>query len=74
LAAGIVNSIGEFEIRCPAPWNVGRKAGPIRNSIIGALFEFDEILSYPLPGSKGTHDMVRKARPRIKKPLDTDPG
>ncbi len=54
----------ENSILVPARWGraAGRRAGPIRNSIIGALFEFDAVLSYPLPDSKGTHDMTRKSR------------
>ncbi len=58
-------SSGVTVVNIPANWRYyGKTAGPIRNSAIAALFEFDEVLSYPGPNSKGTHDMIRKARMR----------
>ncbi len=54
---------GTNSVKVPARWRKqGKSAGPIRNSLIAALFKFDAILSYPLGDSKGTADMVRKAR------------
>lgn len=63
LGGDIADRIGAFVGKFPAPWHTRqRSAGPLRNSVMAALFEFDEILAYPLGQSKGTHDMIRKAR------------
>lgn len=48
--------------RFPADWTKhGRKAGPIRNVQMLAEGKPDICLAFPLPGSKGTWDMIRKA-------------
>jgi hypothetical protein len=39
----------------------GRRAGPIRNSGMIEHGNPDICLAFPLPGSKGTWDMIRKA-------------
>ena len=45
----------------PADWKKhGNRAGPIRNSEMLGAYP-DICLAFPLPGSKGTWDMVRKA-------------
>lgn len=47
--------------RHPADWKQhGRKAGPIRNQEM-ADAGADLCLAFPLPGSRGTWDMVRRA-------------
>lgn len=48
--------------RFPANWNkYGRRAGPIRNAQMLTEGKPDICLAFPLPGSKGTWDMIRKA-------------
>lgn len=52
-----------FEEAHPANWDeYGRKAGPIRNSVVASKGA-DLCLAFRMPGkSNGTDDMVRKAR------------
>jgi hypothetical protein len=65
IAARAAEKLGAVTIECKANWNhFGKAAGPIRNSAMCALFEFDEILQYPSSDSRGTTDCVRKARLR----------
>ena len=46
----------------PANWNkYGRAAGPIRNAQMLTEGKPDICLAFPLPGSRGTGDMIRKA-------------
>jgi len=46
--------------RCPASWtSLGRAAGPIRNT---QMLRHNPDLVIAFPGSRGTADMVRKAR------------
>lgn len=46
-----------------AEWNVyGKRAGPIRNQRMLDEGKPDKALAFPLPGSIGTWDMVRRAR------------
>lgn len=46
----------------PADWDKhGKAAGPIRNAQMLEEGKPDICLAFPLPGSKGTWDMIRKA-------------
>ena len=46
----------------PARWDLyGKKAGPLRNAQMLTEGKPDICLAFPLPGSKGTWDMIRKA-------------
>ena len=48
--------------RFPADWDKhGKAAGPIRNAQMLTEGKPDICLAFPLPGSKGTWDMIRKA-------------
>ena len=48
---------------CRARWNVyGRAAGPKRNQRMLEEARPDRVLAFPTPQSKGTHDMIRRAR------------
>lgn len=48
--------------RYPALWDLhGKAAGPIRNAQMLTEGKPDICLAFPLPGSKGTWDMIRKA-------------
>lgn len=44
----------------PAPWGIGKKAGPIRNGWMLKYGKPDLVLAFP--GGRGTADMVQKAR------------
>jgi len=51
----------------PADWDTfGRRAGPLRNTIMVKKAEF--VVAFPAPDSIGTLDTIRKAK-RAKKPL-----
>ena len=46
-----------------AEWNIyGRRAGPIRNQKMLDEAHPNLVLAFPLPSSKGTWDMIRRAR------------
>jgi hypothetical protein len=54
-------SWGEF--RLPALWSIeGKWAGPVRNTELLGLLRPGRVLAYPLEGSVGTWDMIRKAQ------------
>jgi hypothetical protein len=54
-------SWGEF--RLPALWSIeGKWAGPMRNTELLGLLRPGRVLAYPLEGSVGTWDMIRKAQ------------
>ena len=53
---------GWYIDRYPALWETyGKKAGPIRNAQMLDEGKPGICLAFPLPGSKGTWDMIRKA-------------
>ena len=55
------NNVSEFAY--PAQWSrYGRAAGVIRNSEMLEKEKPDLVIAFLLPGSRGTADMVRKAR------------
>lgn len=70
VAAAVAAELG-FAVRAfPADWKRhGRKAGPIRNGNMAGFAEVEAnkddaeivVLAFPLPGSIGTWDMVRRA-------------
>jgi len=55
---------GFVVIECHAPWSIGRKAGPIRNSVIVDLLdpETDRLIAIVDSESIGTWDTIRKAK------------
>lgn len=63
IARGWDDMWGEWSIeRFPADWaKHGRAAGSIRNAQMLTEGKPDLVLAFPLPGSKGTWDMIRKA-------------
>lgn len=64
IAGFCADQIGCKVIRHPADWEgLGRKAGPLRNSLM-LKEEPDVVYAYHpfLPNSKGTRDMVEKAK------------
>lgn len=58
-----VKKWGGWDIEAfPANWTKhGRAAGPIRNAQMLTKGKPDLVLAFPLPGSVGTWDMIRKA-------------
>ena len=62
IADRIAKSLGVHTARVDALWNwYPHTAGPVQNSIMLDL-EPDNILAFPLPGSKGTLDMLKQAK------------
>ena len=62
IAAQIAESMGMKVEAWPADWQkYGRKAGPLRNTEMVAAGA-DVCLAFPLPGSIGTHDCIRRAK------------
>lgn len=53
-----------FEVAaCPADWKKhGKAAGPIRNQSMLTEHKPDLVIAFPLGESKGTRDMIRKAK------------
>jgi len=51
---------GLVVIACYAPWSIGRRAGPLRNSAIVAIA--DRVVAFPAGDSVGTLDTLRQAR------------
>jgi hypothetical protein len=65
IADKIAVRLGMHVCRIPAQWDTHpKRAGPIRNSVMCALFEFDYVIALPLGKSKGTKDCLTKARIR----------
>ena len=63
LAESICNGLGIHTAAIAALWQTNhRAAGPIRNEVMAALLEYDEVLAYPLPRSVGTKHMMKIAR------------
>ena len=57
--------MGFETLRFPADWvRYGRSAGPVRNRQMLISGAVDYVLAFPLRGSIGTWDMIRKARKR----------
>lgn len=46
---------------CPARWERGKKAGPIRNQAMLDEFHPDIVLAFPIGESKGTRGMIKLA-------------
>lgn len=70
-AAGGADTIADEEARAlrlnvephPADWKRhGRKAGPLRNQEMIDAGPYDIVFAFPLPGSIGTEDCIRRAR------------
>jgi hypothetical protein len=62
LAAQAAHRLGITVLRFPADWDrYGKAAGPIRNQQMLDEGRPDLVLAYPLPDSRGTWDMVRRA-------------
>lgn len=60
-AAHAARSLGWATEAHPADWSRGRGAGPARNQHMVDLGA-DLCLAFPLPGSRGTWDCVRRAK------------
>lgn len=53
---------GDSALAVPAEWDrYGHKAGPIRNQRMVDLGNYIACIAFPLPGSRGTWDCVRRA-------------
>lgn len=62
VARGVARALGWPVVVKRAKWDEhGRAAGPIRNQEMIGLAP-DVVVAFPLPGSKGTWDAVRRAR------------
>jgi hypothetical protein len=67
IAKDVARSLGLTERAYPAQWNIhGRKAGPLRNQQMldeehTEAEPINLVLAFPMPGSIGTWDMVRRA-------------
>ena len=63
LAGKFADKYDLFVISYPAKWNLyGLRAGPIRNQQMLDEGEPDVVLAFPTPKSKGTWDMVNRAK------------
>lgn len=63
IARDVCKHFGIHYAEVPAMWNeFGKRGGPLRNEVMAAMFEYDAILAYPLPQSKGTYHMMKIAR------------
>lgn len=63
LAARAAAELGIGCIEMPADWNTyGKRAGSIRNQQMLDNGKPDLVLAFPLPSSRGTWDMVTRAR------------
>lgn len=62
LAAKIWTRAGETALGMPADWDTyGYQAGPLRNQQMVDLDGYVACIAFPLPGSRGTWDCVRRA-------------
>lgn len=61
LAERAARKLGVPTERHPADWSLGKKAGPLRNQKMVDLGA-DLCLAFPLPGSRGTLDCMRRAK------------
>lgn len=55
---------GIFQIPIPAPWKIGKKAGPLRNTLLlqtAQRMGATHLLAFPEEGSKGTKDCMEQA-------------
>lgn len=63
LADAVARKRGIPLVVYPALWPVfGKAAGPIRNQFMLEDSRPDIVLAFPLPGGKGTEDMIRRAK------------
>lgn len=63
IADRIAQELGLEVRRYPADWDThGKQAGPLRNQQMLDEQQPDEVHAFPLPDSRGTWDMVRRAR------------
>ena len=63
IAKEIAIELGIDVMEYPAEWNKdGRGAGPIRNQQMLDEAYPNLVLAFPLPDSKGTWDMIRRAK------------
>lgn len=46
----------------PADWSKGLSAGPVRNQKMLDEGKPDKVIAFPLPQSRGTWDMINRAR------------
>jgi hypothetical protein len=62
LAAKTWTQAGEDALAVPADWDrYGKRAGPLRNQQMVDLGGYIACIAFPLPGSRGTWDCVRRA-------------
>lgn len=62
IAAEVAEELGIPSFAYPAKWREqGRAAGPIRNQYMLDDFKPDLVLAFPMPGSVGTVDMMKRA-------------
>jgi hypothetical protein len=55
---------GILQIPIPAPWKIGKKAGPLRNTLLlqtAQRLGATHLLAFPEEGSKGTKDCMEQA-------------
>lgn len=63
LAASVAEELGIPVLKFPAEWSrFGRRAGPIRNQQMLDEGKPDYVLAFPVAESRGTWDMVRRAK------------
>lgn len=62
LAASVAEGLNWTLVSFPANWKRGKQAGPERNARMLQWSKPDVVLAFPTAGSRGTLDMVNKAR------------
>jgi len=63
ISAAVAERLWIEHVAFPADWDFeGLSAGPSRNALMLERGKPDLVVAFPLPGSRGTWDMVRQAK------------